>query len=227
MRWATLCCGRTIVALTIFGMVLASSGTFAQDTFPTHALRLIVPYPPGQSGDTVARLVAQKMAQTLGQTIVVENKSGAAAIIGMNTLKAAAPDGYTLIYASTGPLAINPALYDKLPYDARKDFTAVGLVNSAPQLLVINPKVSAQTVPELLAYLAVDPQKHNYGSGGVGFTNHLTMEMFKLKTGLAMTHIPYTGDAAAVNALMAGTLRSCSFRPRWPRLWSRRAGFVP
>lgn len=204
MRWirnfaATL----TVCALSW----AASNTTWAQSPpYPARPIKLIVGSPPGQSGDAVARLVAQKMGLALNQSVFVENKPGAGAIIGSSALKESKPDGYTIMYGSTGSLVINPALYEKLPYDPFKDFVAIGLVNSAPQLLVVPNALPVKNLAEFIEYEKSRPSSGNFGSAGIGFANHLTMEMLLQRIGVKMVHVPYAGDAAALSGLFAGDI---------------------
>lgn len=174
--------------------------------FPDHPVKIVVGFPPGQSGDTVVRLVAQKMGPVLGQSVIVENKPGAGAIIGIKAVKDAKPDGYTLSYISVASLLINPALGAALPYDTAKDFVQIGTVNSAALILVVKNSLPVKTLPELVAYSKQQATSPNFGSAGIGFANHLTMEMLMQRSGMKMVHIPYTGDAAAVTGLLAGDL---------------------
>ena len=187
-------------------LCLLSGWASAQSAYPVRPVRVIVPFPAGQATDVVARMLAQQFTESLGQSFFVENKAGAAAIIGTEQVKNAAPDGYTLLMASSGPLAINPSLYSKLPYDTLKDFQPIGMMVAVPQFLVVNKDFPASNLKELMAYVKQNPGKVNFGSGGSGLTNHLTMELLKLATGMQITHVPYKGAPAAVTALIGGEI---------------------
>ena len=187
-------------------LCLLSGWASAQSAYPVRPVRVIVPFPAGQSTDVVARMLAQQFTESLGQSFFVENKAGAAAIIGTEQAKNAAPDGYTLLMASSGPLAINPSLYSKLPYDTLKDFQPIGMMVAVPQFLVVNKDFPASNLKELMAYVKQNPGKVNFGSGGSGLTNHLTMELLKIATGMQITHVPYKGAPAAVTALIGGEI---------------------
>ena len=185
---------------------LSAFAAMAQSTNPTKPVKVIVPFPVGQATDVIARILSQEFTETMGQSFYVDNKGGAAAIVGMETAKLAPADGYTLLMASSGPLTINPALYSKLSYDTLRDFQPIGTAVIVPQFLVINKDFPANNLKELIAYVKQNPGKTNYGSGGSGLTNHLTMEMLKSQTGMQITHVPYKGAAAALTALIGGEI---------------------
>ena len=178
----------------------------AQSSYPNRPVRVIVPFPAGQATDVVARALSQQFSESTGQTFFVDNKAGASAIIGTEQAKNSLPDGYTLLMASSGPLAINPSLYAKLPYDTLKDFQPIGMVVVVAQFLVVNKDFPANNLKELLAHVKQNPGKVNFGSGGSGLTNHLTMELLKANTGMQITHVPYKGAAAALTALIGGEI---------------------
>ena len=176
---------------------------FAQ-SYPDRTIRFIVPYPPGSGTDIVARLLAQKLPEGLGQPVVIENRPGAGAIIGVEAVARAAPDGYTIGIADTGPLAINPALYSKLSYDPVRDFAPITLVANLPFILVVNPNLGVSSVSELIAQAKARPGQINYASVGNGSAVHLATELFKTRAGIDLTHVPYKGSAPALNGLLAG-----------------------
>jgi len=182
-------------------------GAFAQAKYPNKQIQMVVGFPPGQSSDIGARNIAKHMTDILKQPIYVENKPGAATIIGHQYLKAAAPDGYTIGYSSTGPLAINPTLYKKLPYDPQTDFEPIILLNHSPVYFVCNAKVPVSNFKEAIAYIKANPGKVEYGSGGSGLTVHITMEMLKKETGVDMLHVPYKGAAPMITDLIAGRVQ--------------------
>lgn len=193
---------KKFIASLLLGCTLATGAAFA--AYPEKSVRITVPYPSGQTTDVIARLLAEQFSKELGQPFVVENKGGAGGIIGVEAAKRDKPDGYNLLIAASGPLGINPSLYTNLPYDPAKDFTAVGMVSMVPLFLVTRSDFPANTVPELIEYIKKNPGKINYGSGGIGLTNHLTMEMFKQATDLSLLHVPYRGATAAVAGLVGG-----------------------
>lgn len=194
---------KVIAALTL--SLLAGWAT-AQGAWPNRPVRVIVPFPAGQTTDVIARLLSQQFTEALGQSFFVDNKAGAAAIIGTEQAKNSPADGYTLLMASSGPLAINPSLYAKLPYDTLRDFQPVGMIAAVPQFLVVNKDFPPNNLKELIAYVKQNPGKINYGSGGSGLTNHLTMELLKSSAGMQITHVPYKGAAAAITALIGGEI---------------------
>jgi tripartite-type tricarboxylate transporter receptor subunit TctC len=188
-------------------MLSQLSSAFAQAKYPTKQIQMVVGFPPGQSSDIGARNIARHMGDVLKQTIYVENKPGAATIIGHQYLKAAAPDGYTIGYSSTGPLAINPTLYKKLPYDPQADFEPIILLNYSPVYLVCNQSVPVSNYKEAIAYIKANPGKVEYGSGGSGLTVHITMELLKKEAGVDMLHVPYKGAAPMITDLIAGRVQ--------------------
>ncbi len=193
-----------VAALAVFAISFGQ-GAFAND-YPTRAVKLVVPYSPGGGADSVARIVAKKVSESLGQSIVIENKGGAGAIVGTDIVAKAAPDGYTLLLGQSGPISINPAVYKKLPYDAAKDFAPITMTTAYPYVLAVNAELPAKTLQEFVALAKSKPGAMNYGSTGVGAANHLVAELFNSKAGLKMTHVPYRGTALAVGDLVAGQL---------------------
>jgi tripartite-type tricarboxylate transporter receptor subunit TctC len=164
----------------------------------------MVPFPPGGSTDIVARIVAQKLSERLGQPIVIENRGGAGGTIGTALIAKSAPDGYNLAVASTSTHVVAPGVYGKLEYDPIKDFAPIGTMAISPYLLVVNPSVPAKTVQELVALAKKQPGKLNYASAGVGSTTQLAMEMLKAASGTYMLHIPYNGNGPAGTAVIGG-----------------------
>lgn len=195
--------GRLIGAfMAMFAIVLAGNQVAAQ-TWPSRPVRVIVPFPTGGSADTLARLMGQKISEPLGQTVIVENKPGAGGNIGTDAVAKAAADGYTLLLTPSS-FASQPSLYANLTWDPVKDFTPVSLIASQPHMLVVNPSVAAQSVPELIALAKAKPGQLSYASGGVGATNHLTGELFKRLTGTDIVHVPYRGNPLAVVDVING-----------------------
>ncbi len=190
-------------ALLVLGLCTASA---AQADYPARPITAIVPFPAGQTTDILARDLVSEMGKVLGQSIIVENRGGAGGIIGISAAKRAANDGYTILIASSGPLAINENLYKDIPYHTLEDFEPVAMVLENPQFLVTRADFPANTLPELIEVLKKSPGKYNYGSGGVGLTNHLTMEMLRLQAGVNIRHVPYRGAQAALSGLIGGDI---------------------
>jgi len=187
---------------------LACASVIAQPAWPARPIRIVVPFPAGGSTDVAARVVGQALGELLNTSVLVENKGGAHGFIGASDAARSAPDGHTLMMASIGTMAINPRLYDKLPYDANQDFAPLSLVLTVPIALVVNPDVlPVKSVAELVAYLKEHPDKVNYASAGAGGSSHLVPEYFKFRTGTRMSHIPYKGGGPAVGALVAGQVQ--------------------
>jgi tripartite-type tricarboxylate transporter receptor subunit TctC len=191
--WKTL-----VVALTAF---IAAAHA---DDYPSRPIRLVVPYTPGGGADSVARIIAKRVSQAIGQVIVIENRGGAGSIIGTEVVQKSDPDGYTLLLGQSGPISINPAIYKKLPYDPIKDFAPVTMTTAYPYVLMVNATLPVKTLNDFVALVKSKPGELNYGTTGVGSANHLITELFSSRAGLNMTHIPYRGTALAVADLLAG-----------------------
>ncbi len=179
-------------------------GGHAAAAYPDQPIKVIVPFPAGQTTDILARAMADEMTKIIGQPIYIENKGGAGGIIGIEAAKRSPNDGYTVLIASSGPLAINPNLYKDIPYQTMEDFEPVAMILEVPQFLVTRSDFPAKNLNELIALVKQNPEKYNYASGGVGLTNHLTMEMLKNQTGMEIRHIPYRGATAALTGLIGG-----------------------
>ena len=190
----------------LLALTTALAFTAQAQTYPTRPVKLIVGFEPGGNTDTVARIVAQKLSDRLGQQIVVENKLGAAGTIGTGEAARAAPDGYTLTMGTTTTHAIAPAAFTKLAYDPVADFEPIALVANAPYLLVVQPSFPAKDLKEFLAVVKAQPGKFNYGSAGQATTTHLVMATLASKAGLEMVHIPYKGNAPATTAVLGGQI---------------------
>src|SRR5262245_44619661 len=175
---------------------------FAADDFPTRPVRIVVPYPPGGSTDTIARIVGQQVAKTIGQPVVIENKSGAASAVGSLFVARSPADGYTLLLG-TGTLAINKSLRKDLGYDVEADLAPVANAAGGPFMLLVHPDFPAKTVAELIAYAKANPGKINFGSPGAGTQNHLAGELFATMAGIKMVHVPYRGEGLGVTAAYA------------------------
>jgi len=193
------------IAGAILMLVLSVGVSAADGGYPSKPVRLVVPYASGGSTDTVARIIGQQLGERIGQQVVIDNRTGAGTIIGTEIVAQAVPDGYTLLMG-TPPLAVNPALYDKVPYELERDFAAVTNIAGSSNLLVVHPGVAAQSVKELIALLKSSPGKYNYGSSGVGGAGHLAMALFTSMAGVEAVHVPYKGGAPAVVDLVAGRL---------------------
>ena len=175
--------------------------------YPTKTIRFVVPYPAGGPLDAVARLLAQKVSDSVRQPIIVDNKPGAGGNIGADIVAKSPPDGYTLLMGAVATHAINPTLYASIPYDAAKDFIPITQIGSTPNVLVVNPSVPATNVREFIAYAKANPGKLNFGSGSTGSAGHLAGELFKAMAGVEMTHVPYKGAAPAMNDLIGGQVQ--------------------
>jgi tripartite-type tricarboxylate transporter receptor subunit TctC len=183
-------------------LLLACFSAFAQEPYPSRPVRLIVSFTPGGGADLTARVVGQKMSESLKQPVVVENRPGANGSIGVAAVAAAPADGYTMLLTDRGALGVNPSLYRKLAYDPLKDFAYVGIVTTAPYVLVAQPKF--QDLNQLLAFAKANPGKVNYASFGIASMAHLNLEAFKARTGTSLVHVPYKGAGPAVQGVVAG-----------------------
>jgi len=194
------------VVIAIVGAMLFSAGATAQ-SFPSKAVRLLVPFAPGGGADTLSRVLGQKMSESMGQQIIVDNRPGGNTLIATEMLVRAAPDGYTLIM-QTNNLTVNPTLYKKLNYDTLKDLAPVALIAHIPHVLVVHPSVPAKTVKEFVALAKSKPGAINYGTAGSGTVNHLTAALFATMAGIKMTHVPYKGSGLILPDLLGGHLES-------------------
>ncbi len=189
--------------LVLVAQLMAVSAVLAQETdYPNRPIRQIVPFPPGGGVDIVTRIVGAKWQEFLGQPIVVENKPGAGGTLGAAEAARAAGDGYTLFSCGVASHGVSPALYNKLGYDAVKDFAPISVVGKTPNVLVVHPSVPARTLAEFIAYAKASPGKYNYASPGYGTSPQMTMELFKLTAGLDLVHVPYKGGAPALAGVM-------------------------
>jgi len=179
----------------------------AAQAYPSKPIRFVVPYPAGGPLDTVARLLGQKVSESVKQPVIVENKAGAGGNIGADAVAKSPADGYTILMGAVATHAINPTLYAHIPYDPVRDFIPVTQVASTPNVLVVNPSVPAANVKEFIAYAKANPGKLNFGSGSTGSAGHLAGELFKTQAGVEMTHVPYKGAAPAMNDLIGGQIQ--------------------
>ena len=193
---------RTITAALIW--IVAFGGSASAQTWPQRYVRIIVPFSAGGAADVVTRIVAARIAENLGKSVVVENRTGSNGNIGTEAVARAEPDGYTFLAGSPGTLAINPHMFAKLPYNASTDFVAVSHVATFPQVLAVSRKIPAANLSDFIAYVKARPKGLNFGSSGIGSTGHLITAMFLHRAGLDAVHIPFRGGGPAAQALVAG-----------------------
>ncbi|MGZ5137880.1 MAG: Bug family tripartite tricarboxylate transporter substrate binding protein [Burkholderiales bacterium] len=191
------------VSALLLVLAFTTSEAIAQ-AYPAKIVRLVIPFPPSGGSDVIARILVPKFAEALGQQVLVDNRSGANGNVGTEIVARSAPDGYTLLFNGSGTLAINPSLYEKLPYDAVRDFAPISLVVLQPHVLVVHPSVPARSVKELIALAHAQPGKLNFASSGSGSLAHLAGEMFKMMGRVDMVHVPYKGAAPSLVDLVAG-----------------------
>jgi tripartite-type tricarboxylate transporter receptor subunit TctC len=192
---------RGLFALAILA---ALGGAAAAQNYPTKPIKLIVPFAPGGPADVIGRLVGQQASMILGQSFVVENRGGAGGTIGARLAAQAEPDGYTLMFANTSTLSINPAVYRNLDFDPSKAFVPVALVGTTSNIVVVNPMLPVKSIAELIAYGKANPGKLSYSTPGVGTPPHMIGEMFKLRTGLDITHVPYKSGGSSTQDVVSG-----------------------
>jgi tripartite-type tricarboxylate transporter receptor subunit TctC len=195
----------TVIRAAALSLALVAANAPAQD-YPTRPIHMIVPYPPGGGTDIVARVITEPLGQALGQPIVIDNRGGAAGNVGTEAAARATPDGYTVLFTLSSH-TINPKLYTKLPFDVERDFVPIGLAANIPQILVANPSLPANNVQELIAYAKANPGKLNFASVGTGSPGHIAGELFKLKAGVDMVHVPYKGGGPAVTDTLGGQVQ--------------------
>lgn len=196
-------------ALLSIGIAVIAAPAHAQSSsqnYPNKPIRVVVPQSAGASTDLIARLVSQKLAERLGQPVIVDNRPGAGSILGTELVSKAAPDGYTLLVVASS-LSINPAMRKSLPYDATRDLAPITQLSAFPNMLTVHPSLPVKTVQDLIALAKSKPGQINYGSSGTGTGTHISAELFKYMTGVDMVHIPYKGGAPAVTALLGGQVQ--------------------
>lgn len=196
--------GVVLVASAVGGPMVAV--TSHAQTYPTKPIRLITPFPPGGSTDTLARIFAQNLTEVLGEQVIVDNRGGAGGTIGVGLAARAAPDGYTIVIAHVGPLAVAPTLYSKLPYDPTKDFAPISLLATVPAGMVVHPSLPVRSIKDLIALARAKPKQILYASGGSGSFSHLAIVYFELLTKVELGHIPYKGSGPAIIDLIAGRI---------------------
>ena len=187
--------------------LLLTSAVFAQP-YPVKPLRLVVPFPPGGPADSVARVLAQKLTDVLGQQVVVDNRAGATGTIGAGLVAKSPPDGYTLLLGTSNELAMSPGLFDRLPYDPVRDFAPLSNLINFPNILVVNPHLPARTVAEMVALARAKPGQLSFATSGIGSTNHLTGVVFQNLQKIRVNYVPYKGGGPAVTDLMGGHVDS-------------------
>jgi tripartite-type tricarboxylate transporter receptor subunit TctC len=199
------CRSYLLILPAALAIVLTGSAAAQEGAYPTKPIRMIVPYPPGGGTDIVSRHIARKLAERLGQQIVVDNRGGAGGLIGSEAAARGTPDGYTIAMIAAS-YTVNPSLH-KLPYDPVNDIAPVSMVGTSPSLVAVHPSTSIKGIKDLISYAKANPGRLNYGSSGQGGNTHLTTELFMLMAGVEMTHVPYKGNGPAVVALVAGEVQ--------------------
>lgn len=198
---------KTIAALLAAACAVLAPAQATAQKFPEKPIRFIVPFPPGGGNDILARVLAPKMSESLGQPVVIDNRAGAGGNIGTDLAAKSAPDGYTIVIASN-QVTMNPALYAKLPFDIEKDFAAVALAASVPMVLAVHPSVPANNVRDLIALAKANPGKYNHSTPGAGTPQHIAFEVFNHAAGINITHVPYKGTGPAIADLIAGQVQA-------------------
>jgi len=212
MRCVSFCLGSVFYLLLPVGILYAGPG-FAQgskpqtDNYPSKPIRVIIPWPAGGGTDIVARIIVQKMSDSMGQPVVIDNRAGASGIIGTELVAKAAPDGYTLLMGNTATNATNASVYKKLPYDPIKDFSPISLAATSPYVMSVHPSLPVKTVREFIALAKAKPGQINFGSGGSGSAPHLAAALFNYLAGINVVHVAYKGGAAHTPALVAGEVQ--------------------
>lgn len=210
MLRASSCLAHSAVKTTVrvwFALTAAfAAGAFAQN-FPTKPVRLIVPFPAGGGSDVIGRILAQKLTDRFGQQVIVDNRAGAGGSIGTEAAVRSAPDGYTMVLASTSEIAINPSLYSRLSYDTVKDLAPIAMVASTPMVVIVHPSLPVNTVKELIALATAKPGEINVASAGAGTITHLSGELFRAMTNVIWTHVPYKGAPPALTDLASGQVQ--------------------
>jgi tripartite-type tricarboxylate transporter receptor subunit TctC len=200
---------RSAAALIGLFVALAATAAPAQTKFPNRTITLIVPFAAGGPTDIIARIISQSLSQSLGQSVIVDNRAGGGGNLGIAMVARANPDGHTLLLTSTA-IAVNPGLFETLPYDPLKDFAPISELVNAPNVLFVKADSDISSIADLVAKAKADPAKFNYASPGVGTKSHLTGELLKLRAGIAIQHIPYRGGGPATQALVSGTVQLAS-----------------
>ena len=195
----------TKALLLAASLLAALAPAHAEDAYPTHTIKIVVPFSAGALTDVLARVYADQLTHRLGQPVIVENRPGSGGISAMMTMLNAPPDGYTLQMVSSAH-TVNPTLFAKLPYDTLKDVSGVALLASSPTVAVVNPKLGVKTLPDFIRLAKAKPGSINYGSAGIGSSTHLVAEYLRKEAGIQMTHVPYKGVQEAVTEVLAGRI---------------------
>ena len=195
-----------VLSFIFFAFTAFTSGALAQ-SYPSRPITLVVPFPAGSTTDLVGRILADELSKAVGQTVVIDNRGGAGGSVGSEAVARAAPDGYTLLMGTIGTHSINPAVYAKINYDPIADFSPIIQFGTAPNVLVVHPDLPIKSVKELIAYVAANPGKVNYGSSGNGTSNHLSGAMLVARNNLKATHVPYRGGSQAITDLLRGEVQ--------------------
>ena len=198
---------KNFIRITLLICISSLVSLFAQSTYPQRSIKLISPFPPGGTSDTLARLVASKLTDGLGQTVTVDNKIGASGNIGHEAAAKSPPDGYTLLLSNSSTTVTNPHLFKKMPFDPIADFSAISIVASSGQVLVVHPSLPFNSLSDVTAFAKANPGKLNFGSGGKGIQSHISGEMYKSALGINIVHVPYKGGVLAINDLIAGHIQ--------------------
>src|SRR5215831_15172589 len=197
----------SLLAAWVAALLPAALGPAAAETYPARPITLVVPFAPGGSASTVARSVADKMSETLGQQIVIDNRGGAGGTVATRSVAKAPPDGYTILVVTSATVGTSPSLFQNLGYDPRRDLEPIGLIAATPNLVVVHPSFPARSLPELIKIGKETTTPIPYGSPGPGTLNHLTVELLAYRTGMKVMHIPYKGAAPALNDLLGGHIK--------------------
>jgi len=192
-------------ARALAALILASSTAAFGQAYPSHPIKMIVPWPPGQATDVAARMVSEKLSPTLGQPVVVDNRPGAGGVVGCEVAAKSPADGYTLVAGSSGPIAISPNV-QKVAYNPLRDFTGISLIAVNPFVLVVNPSIPANNVKELIALLKANPGKYSFASSGSGATSHLMSVLFNSMAGVNAVHVPYKGSSQSITDVVNGQI---------------------
>ena len=195
---------KPLFAILLAALCTVAAPAFAQDKWPSKPIKYIVPFPPGGTTDTLARVIAQKLSVSLGQQVLVDNKPGAGGNIGSDFVAKSAPDGYTILGGTISSHSINPSMYSKMPYDAVKDFVPITLIGTNANALIVHPSNPAKNLAEFIAQSKAKPGTVNFASAGAGTSQHLSGELFKNMAGIDMVHVPYKGSAPAIQDVMGG-----------------------
>lgn len=198
---------RNDLLLPVIAFAACISPAVAQDVYPARSIRMVVGYPPGGGTDIVGRMVAQKLSESFGHSVVVDNRGGATGNIGTEMVARAAPDGYTLLMGNVAPNAINVSLFAKIPFDPVNDFEPVSLVALTPNILIVHPSLPVRTVKEFVALAKMKPGELNYSSAGIGSSSHLAPELLAMLTGIQIVHVPYKGGGPGLIDLLSGQMQ--------------------